>query len=115
MYWTKTFNELCQQDDLDVIGICTPSFLHFEQIMPALGAGKRVISQKPAAGSLKREDELMLAEKQSGKRVMPIFQYRFGHGAQKLRMLIDHGIAARAYLTTVETAWRRKPEYYTVL
>jgi len=46
--------------------------------------------------------------------VMPIFQYRFGHGAQKLRMLIDLGLVGRAYLTTVETSWRRKPEYYAV-
>jgi predicted dehydrogenase len=45
---------------------------------------------------------------------MPIFQYRFGLGAQKLKLLIERGIAGRAYLTTVETAWRRKPEYYAV-
>ncbi len=45
---------------------------------------------------------------------MPIFQYRFGHGVQKLRLLVEEGITGRAYLTTVETAWRRRPAYYAV-
>jgi len=38
---------------------------------------------------------------------MPIFQYRFGPGIQKLKMLIAAGVAGQACLTTVETAWRR--------
>ena len=42
---------------------------------------------------------------------MPIFQYRFGVGAQKLRFLVEQGVAGRAYLTTLETAWRRGGEY----
>src|SRR6185295_9129215 len=35
-------------------------------------------------------------------------------GIQKLRWLVDRGVAGRAYLTTVETAWRRRPAYYAV-
>jgi predicted dehydrogenase len=45
---------------------------------------------------------------------MPIFQYRFGHGLQKLKHLIAQGIAGRAFFATVETAWRRRAEYYAV-
>jgi predicted dehydrogenase len=104
--------ELCQMDDLDVIDICTPSFLHVSQVEQVLAAGKHAICEKPLAGSLHEVDRLEQAEARSGRRVMPIFQYRYGHGVQKLRFLIDEGIAGRAFLTTVETAWRRRPEYY---
>jgi predicted dehydrogenase len=45
---------------------------------------------------------------------MPIFQYRYGLGIQKLKYLVDEGVAGRPYLTTVETAWRRRPPYYAV-
>ncbi len=106
--------ELCQRDDLDVIDICTPSYLHFSQVQQVLAAGKHVICEKPVAGSLKEVDELITTEAQSGKRVMPIFQYRFGHGVRKLKLLIEEGIAGQAYLTTIETAWRRRAEYYAV-
>jgi predicted dehydrogenase len=46
--------------------------------------------------------------------VMPIFQYRFGHGVQKLKCLIEEGLGGRPFLATVETAWRRRAGYYAV-
>jgi predicted dehydrogenase len=108
------FAELCRVDELDVIDICTPSYLHYCHTLQALEAGKNVVCEKPAAGSLREVDELREAETRSGKRAMPIFQYRFGHGLQKLKYLMQQGISGPAYLTTVETAWRRRAEYYTV-
>ena len=43
---------------------------------------------------------------------MPIFQYRFGHGLQKLKLLRDVGLTGRAYATSIEVMWRRGPTYY---
>ncbi|GAC1643086.1 MAG: Gfo/Idh/MocA family oxidoreductase [Herpetosiphon sp.] len=106
--------ELCRMDDLDVISICTPPHLHGHHIQQVLSAGKHAICEKPLVGSLREIDDLLRAEHASGKRVMPIFQYRFGHGLQKLKLLVDQGIAGRAYVATVETAWRRRAEYYAV-
>ena len=108
------FDALCAMDDLDVIDICTPSFLHASMSLQALAAGKHVFSEKPVAGSLKEADELMAAQAKAGRYLMPIFQYRFGNGAQKLKFLIEQGVTGRAYLTTVETSWRRRPPYYAV-
>jgi predicted dehydrogenase len=106
--------DLCRMDDVDVIDVCPPPYLHHPHTLQALAAGKHVICEKPIAGSLQQVDELIAAENASGKRVMPIFQYRFGHGIQKLKYLIETGVAGRAYLTTVETSWRRRPAYYAV-
>jgi predicted dehydrogenase len=105
---------LCRMDDLDVIDICTPPHLHFAQIAQALAAGKHAICEKPLVGSVREVDELIAAEARSGRRMMPIFQYRFGQGLQKLKFLVEQGLAGRAYLSTVETAWRRRAAYYDV-
>jgi predicted dehydrogenase len=99
--------DLCRMDDLDVIDLCTPSYLHYPQALQVLAVDKHVICEKPVTGSLKEIDELIVAEAKSDKRVMPIFQKRFGHGAQKLKLLIEAGVAGQVYLTTIETAWRR--------
>jgi predicted dehydrogenase len=107
-------SHLCRMDDLDVIDICTPPYLHYPQTQQVLTAGKHVILEKPHAGSLQEIDTLIALEAESDKRVMPIFQYRYGHGVQKLKLLIESGVTGRAYLTTVETAWRRRPAYYAV-
>ncbi len=106
------FAEFCRMEELDVIALCTPSYLHAAQTRQAVMAGKHVICEKPVAGSLKEVDELIRLEREAGKRIMPIFQYRFGHGIQRLKHLIQEGVAGRAYLSTVETAWRRRAEYY---
>lgn len=106
--------ELCRLDELDVIDICTPPHLHFTQIQQVLAAGKHAVCEKPLVSSLKEVDELIAAEASTGRRVMPVFQYRFGHGLQKLKFLVEAGLAGQAYLSTVETSWRRRADYYAV-
>jgi predicted dehydrogenase len=110
--FSTDIGELYRMDDLDVIDLCTPSHQHVEQVQQALAAGKHIICEKPVAGSLREVDELIQAEAASERRVMPIFQYRFGRGLQKLKFLVEEGVAGRAYLATVETAWRRRADYY---
>lgn len=106
--------DLCRLSEVDVVDLCTPPYLHFAQAQEALAAAKHVILEKPPAGSLQEVDRLLALEVESGRRVMPIFQYRYGHGVQKLKLLIAAGLTGRAYLTTIETSWRRGPDYYAV-
>ena len=110
----RDFVDLCGVREVDVIDICTPSHMHTSQAKQALAAEKHVVCEKPVSGSLKEVDELILAASRSERRVMPVFQYRFGHGVQKLKFLVEQGITGQAYLSTVETAWRRRAEYYAV-
>jgi predicted dehydrogenase len=104
--------DLCRLDEVDIVDLCTPSHLHYAHALQALAAGKHVICEKPVAQSLRQVDELAAAAARAGRQLMPIYQYRFGHGAQKLKLLVDAGIAGPAYLTTAETAWRRRLPYY---
>ena len=113
-FQSTKFEDLCNRADLDLIDICTPPSYHFSLITQALAAGKHVICEKPWVGSLKEIDELVAVEKQSGKRIMPILQYRFGPGIQKLKALVDAGLPGQLYLSTVEVAWRRGADYYAI-
>lgn len=98
--------------DLDVVSICTPSSLHFAQADAALRAGKHVVLEKPFASSLAEADRLAEVEKESGKRLCPIFQYRFANGIAQLLHLREKGLVGKTYVATVETHWRRLPPYY---
>lgn len=111
---TAALESVCTMREVDVVDICTPSHLHFAHTQQVLRAGKHAFCEKPIAASLKEVDELMQLEAQSGVRVMPIFQYRFGHGLQKLKRLVESGVAGKAYVSTVEVMWRRRAEYYAV-
>ena len=107
-----SYDEVLRMDDIDIVDICTPAALHFRQILGALSAGKEVVCEKPLVGTLAEIDELIAAEKEAAGRVMPIFQYRYGDGVQKAKRIIDVGLVGKPYLATVETAWKRTPEYY---
>ena len=41
---------------------------------------------------------------------MPIFQYRFGHGLQKLKYLVDRKLTGEAFVFNVDAAWWRSSE-----
>jgi predicted dehydrogenase len=53
--------ELIRRDDVDLVYIATPPFLHHRQALAALAAGKHVICEKPLALTLAQADE-MIAE-----------------------------------------------------
>src|SRR5215471_8278347 len=110
---TDRFDKLCCRPDIDVLDICTPPNLHLDQIQSALKAGKHVFCEKPLVASLAAVDSLSRLTKESGRRLMPIFQYRFGHGLQKLKFLFDQKLTGEAFVFNVDVAWRRSREYYT--
>ncbi len=110
---TRSIDDALGMADIDIVDICTPPALHVAQTLAALAAGKEVVCEKPLAGSLAEIDRFIAAEAEAAGRVMPVFQYRFGDGLQKAKRIIDLGIVGKPYLATVETAWKRTPEYYT--
>ncbi|MCB0972153.1 MAG: Gfo/Idh/MocA family oxidoreductase, partial [Acidimicrobiales bacterium] len=99
---------------VDVVDICTPPHLHEAQIVQCLDAGVDVVCEKPLVDSVAAVDRLAEAEARTGRRVAPIFQYRWGAGSQKLRRLIDAGVPGRLLAATSETMWRRGEDYYAV-
>jgi len=110
----ETFDDLLAMDDLDIIDVCTPPMVHYPMVMAALRAGKHVICEKPLVGSLAEVDEVIAEEAKSRGLLMPVFQYRFGNGIQQVKRIIDSGLAGKPYVGTVETLWRRGPDYYAV-
>ncbi len=91
---TRSFNELLDDDSIDIIDICTPPGIHLEQVLAALAAGKHVICEKPLTGSLEGVDAIMEAEKEARGVLMPIFQYRYGDGIEKAKRIIEAGSRA---------------------
>ncbi len=112
--YTQDFASLLTRDDIDIVDIATPPSTHFELSKRAIEAGKHVICEKPLFGSIAEVDAMETIVARSGKLLMPIFQYRYGAGLQKLKLLIARGLTGTPFLTTIETHWWRGPDYYDV-
>jgi predicted dehydrogenase len=100
--------------EIDLIDICLPPHLHVPMALRALAAGKHVVCEKPIAPSLAECDQLEQAEKTSGRRVFPVFQYRYGLGTAQLNALVAAGLAGRPQVAALETHWNRGADYYAV-
>src|SRR5262245_22901127 len=61
------FHELVKRNDLDVIDIVLPNYLHEEAATAALAAGKNVLLEKPMSVSAESCDRIIQAAKASGK------------------------------------------------
>jgi predicted dehydrogenase len=102
------------RDDIDIVDICTPPGSHLALAEAALAAGHHVVCEKPLVGSLADCDRLGAAVRRAKGVLMPVFQYRWGHGFRRLQHLLAAGVTGRLYLSTVETAWKRGADYYAV-
>jgi predicted dehydrogenase len=109
---TADFAALLRRDEIDVVDVCTPSATHAALAGAALEAGRHVVLEKPFAGSLAEADRLVAAAAAARGRLMPIFQYRWGNGLLRLRHLMAKGLAGALRFSTVETLWKRGPDYY---
>ena len=105
-------SELIGREGIDVVDLCTPPSLHLEQLTAVLRAGQDAVCEKPVVGTVAEVDELLALEGETGGRIMPIFQYRYGHGLQKLRHLVDAGVTGALHTASIEVSWRRGAEYY---
>ncbi len=110
--YSQDYDAVLARGDLDVVDIATPPHTHFALARKAIAAGCHVICEKPLFGSLAEVDAMEKILAGTDRRVMPIFQFRFGRGIQKLKRLVDLGLAGEPFLTTVETHWWRDAGYY---
>ena len=112
--YTMDVETLFARDDIDIIDVSTPPDSHFELSRRAIEAGKHVVCEKPLFGSIADVDKMVEIVSKTDRKFMPIFQYRYGTGLQKLKRLIELGLTGKPFLTTIETHWWRGPAYYDV-
>lgn len=68
---------LLAREDVDLIYIATPPFLHFSQAMAAIEAGKHVIVEKPLAITVREADELVAAAQKRDRLVIANLMQRY--------------------------------------
>ncbi len=111
---TSDFEALLQRKEIDLIDICLPPHLHFEMTLKALAAGKHVICEKPLVSSLKEADQLKTAQQHYKRRIIPVFQYRYGPGSATLKALMAAEYTGKPFIASIETHWNRESPYYAI-
>ncbi|GAB4015604.1 hypothetical protein GCM10028773_06180 [Spirosoma koreense] len=80
---------LVNHPDVDVIYIATPPFMHYEQAMLALNAGKHVICEKPLAMNLEQGQEMIETARRKGLLMVTNLMQRYNPMFARIKHLID--------------------------
>lgn len=70
---------------LDYVAVCSPNYLHHAHIAAGLRLGCDVICEKPLVPTPELLDELVLVERETGKRVFNILQLRHHDAIKQLK------------------------------
>ena len=110
--YTDRYEDILEEE-LDVIHLCLPHYLHKPYSVLALEHGKHVLTEKPMAMSLQEADEMLEAEKRSGKLLGCIFQTRYNESVSILKRRLEEGIYGKLLTASSILTWNRPDSYYT--
>lgn len=88
----RSFDELLNDRQIELVVIATPNQLHFSQAMQALKAGKHVVVEKPVAGTFVESAELMLKAVEQRKMLFPYQNRRWDGDFLTVKHLITNGL-----------------------
>ena len=95
---TVDYRDLIKRDDIDIIEVCTPNYLHKEIILEALKAGKHVNVEKPLAMNLSEAKEILDVANAHPEQVSQMcFEYRYIPAILRARQLISEDFLGRVY------------------
>jgi len=81
--------DLVARPDVDLVYIATPPFLHHEQAMAALTAGKHVICEKPLAMDLEQAEEMLAAAEEHDVLVVANLMQRYNPVFEIVQRLVE--------------------------
>ena len=87
----KTIAEMVSAVELDVVDICTPTFLHHDQVIESLQLGKDVICEKPIALSLADARDMLDTAEKMGKHLYIAQVLQYTKEIQALHKLVESG------------------------
>ena len=106
------FDAVLADENVDVVHICTPHYLHKDMAVSALAAGKHVVLEKPLAMNRAELGELVEAEKKSDKKVCIMFQNRKNYAILKLKELVENEAYGKLISISGFMTWLRDEAYY---
>jgi predicted dehydrogenase len=87
----KTLDALLAAD-VDAVSVCTPNYVHAEQTIAGLKAGKHVLCEKPMAGSIQDCEAMLKAAHDAGRFLMLGHNQRLAKAHVKAKELIASGL-----------------------
>ena len=106
------YRDICTDETLDVIHVCTPNPLHKEMSILAMENGKHVYCEKPLALTWADAQEMLETEKRTGKKLASGMQWRYNTAPMEMKRMYEAGEFGEVYyIRSSQLRPRRLPAY----
>lgn len=107
----ESLEEMLQEEQIDVLHICTPHYLHTPMAVYALEHGVHVFMEKPPVISFEQLSQLKSIHTE--KKLGFCFQNRYNPSVLKIKEILASGAAGRIIAARGIVTWSRDEAYYT--
>ena len=107
------YQEMIDQENLDVVHICTPHYLHAPMAIYAAKKGVHVLTEKPMAIKLEDAKAMIAAAEKNDVVLGVIFQNRYNPGSKLIKKALDSGELGGVISCKLSVTWQRTDEYYS--
>ncbi|MBR5626758.1 MAG: Gfo/Idh/MocA family oxidoreductase, partial [Thermoguttaceae bacterium] len=91
------WQKLIDRDDIDIVDVVAPNFLHKDMVLAAAKAGKTIVCEKPFAMSYEEAVEMVEAIEKAGVKNMVSFNYRRVPAVTLFKQIVDEGRVGRPF------------------
>ncbi len=96
--WYDDMEKLLQEQDVDMVDICLPNYLHHTACMTAAAHDKHVVMEKPLALTLEEADEMIAECKKRHLKLMYAEELCFAPKYERVRSLVEKGAVGQVYM-----------------
>jgi len=87
----SSIEDMLASADIDIVDICTPTYLHEQHVIAAANAGKFIMCEKPMSLTLEACDRMIDVVNKTGVTLMMGMLIRFWSEYQVIKELVDSG------------------------
>ena len=85
----ESIAQACAQEEIDVVDVCTPTYLHKQLVLEAIAQGKHVITEKPVALKLADAKAMYDAAEEKGVQLYVAQVLQFTREVETLREVVS--------------------------
>ena len=108
----ERLEDMLNNEQLDLVSICTPSGLHPDQAVAIARHGVNVMTEKPMATRWQDGVRMVKACDEAGVHLFVVKQNRRNTTLQLLKRAVEEKRFGKIYMVTINVFWTRPQEYY---
>lgn len=108
----KIYDELLENEKLDVVHICLPHYLHCPVAIKAMEKGINVFTEKPIAITYDDAQKMVASANSNNVKLGVCFQNRYNTASVIIKDIIDSGELGKVLSLKGMVTWDRDEDYY---